>query len=847
MKKNFYLIVFLFLCNISLFSQEYILKFKVNSKDEIKKLTNIISIDNVNADLEVTAYANQKEFDEFNKLGYYYQILPHPSHGKSLTMATTVAQMSSWDRYPTHSVYLQMMYNFATNYPNICKIDTLGYSEAGRIILVAKITDNPDANEQEPEFYYTGQMHGDEIVDYILFLRLIDYLLSSYGTDTRVTNLINNYEIWINPLSNPDGTYSGGDNTVSGATRYNSNNVDLNRNFPSPTLPNPSGQNENEIQMQIAFAEAHHFVMSANTHSGAELVNFPWDSWTSSERTHADHDWWYHVSRNYADEVHLNAPSTYMDAFDNGVTHGGDWYVVSGSRQDHMGWYQHCREVTLELSNEKMLDCELLPNHWTYNRDAMLGYIEECMYGFNGTVKNINGDPLNAKIEISSHDFDNSEVYTDPVNGDYYRPIEPGTYNVTYSSEGYISQTHSVTVTAWETTTIKNVVLLQSAQASLSGTVIDATTGLPLENVEISFPETSITDEYTDANGEYSLTLAENEYSIVAYKNGYVQVTKTETLTGNNNIVDFALLPSDAITFEDEVPAGFTYSGDINWFRSNTDSYEGDYSMQSGDISDNETSVLTYTATTEAGNISFYKKVSCEDDLDDDWDYLVFKIDGTEKDRWDGEVDWSQESYAINAGSHTFSWSYIKDGSQSVGSDCAWVDYIELPADAPSSYNVTFTILDESTSNPIENADVNLIGYGLKSTNTSGQCVFNSVYETSETLDYSVTASGYNSANGQVSVSGNTSETVYLNDNVNVTEINNFVNIYPNPCNGSFNLEINSDEAYVFIYDSKGVEIDKFIINSNLTNINLEYNQKGVYFVKCVINNNISIQKLVIK
>ena len=45
-------------------------------------------------------------------------------------------------------------------------------------------------------------------------LHLIDYLLTNYGTDTRVTNMINNMVIWINPLANPDGTYHGGNNTV---------------------------------------------------------------------------------------------------------------------------------------------------------------------------------------------------------------------------------------------------------------------------------------------------------------------------------------------------------------------------------------------------------------------------------------------------------------------------------------------------------------------------------------------------------------------------------------------------------------------------------------------------------
>jgi len=65
-------------------------------------------------------------------------------------------------------------------------------------------------------------------------LRLIDSLLTSYGSNPRITYVIDNAEIWINPNANPDGTYHGGNGTVYGATRYNVNGYDLNRNFPDP-------------------------------------------------------------------------------------------------------------------------------------------------------------------------------------------------------------------------------------------------------------------------------------------------------------------------------------------------------------------------------------------------------------------------------------------------------------------------------------------------------------------------------------------------------------------------------------------------------------------------------------
>jgi hypothetical protein len=79
---------------------------------------------------------------------------------------------------------------------------------------------------------------------------------------------------------------------------------------------------------------------------------------------------------------------------------------------------------------------------------------------------------------------------------------------------------------------------------------------------------------------------------------------------------------------------------------------------------------------TSGGTISFFCKVSSEAT----WDFLEFYIDGARNDRWSGEVDWTEVSYPVNAGVHTFKWQYVKDGSQAAGSDCGWIDFIVFPA-----------------------------------------------------------------------------------------------------------------------------------------------------------------------
>ena len=196
------------------------------------------------------------------------------------------------------------------------------------------------------------------------------------------------------------------------------------------------------------FASQHHFVMSGNFHGGAELYNFPWDYWTTSQVSHADEDWWWLMGRAFADTCHEYGSNGYFTEEYDGVTPGGDWYVIDGSRQDYMNYYQHCREVTLEISGDKSPDGGYLPQFWTSLKHSLLNYIEECLNGFNGTVTDsVTGEPLEAQVFIQNHDINYSEVYSHLPEGKYYRPIKAGDYTVTYSAEGYVPKTVQVTTT----------------------------------------------------------------------------------------------------------------------------------------------------------------------------------------------------------------------------------------------------------------------------------------------------------------------------------------------------------------------------------------------------------------
>jgi subtilisin family serine protease len=112
------------------------------------------------------------------------------------------------------------------------------------------------------------------------------------------------------------------------------------------------------------------------------------------------------------------------------------------------------------------------------------------------------------------------------------------------------------------------------------------------------------------------------------------------------------------------------------WIIQSTDKYAGTYAAKSGTISHSQTTNLSVTLNvTQDDAISFFSKVSSELG----YDYLRFYIDDVMQGEWSGETAWSLQFYPVTAGLRTFRWTYSKDGSETTGSDCAWLDNIAFP------------------------------------------------------------------------------------------------------------------------------------------------------------------------
>jgi len=259
---------------------------------------------------------------------------------------------------------------------------------------------------------------------------------------------------------------------------------------------------------------------------------------------------------------------------------------------------------------------------------------------------------------------------------------------------------------------------------------------------------------------------------------------------------------------------------DYNWMMTDdadwtidADAYEGSYSAKSGSITDNQSTGLSFTCdVTTAGDITFFSKV----DSEGNYDYLRFYIDGTQQDEWSGEGnDWAENSYPVSVGTHTFKWTYEKDGSVSIGSNCGWVDFITFPAHSSAKKDRTITI--DATTLPT---------WLTLTDNNDGTAVLSGTSPNMQQIDDVVLSA----------TDGTNTVTQDFTVNVGNTAINSLqttVSLYPNPTQDFVNISLGDyTNGTLTISDVNGRTVQSTTLNSSENTIDVSNLQAGVYFVK---------------
>uniref|UniRef100_A0A1B6CEM3 Peptidase M14 domain-containing protein n=1 Tax=Clastoptera arizonana TaxID=38151 RepID=A0A1B6CEM3_9HEMI len=373
--------------------------------------------------------------------------------------------------------------------PNITRVYTLSQTSVqGVPLYVIEFSKHPGFHKKfVPEFKYIGNMHGNEVLGRELLLKLADYLCEQFlaGNDD-IVHLINSTRIHLMPSMNPDGwdrsTAAGGNDYLIG--RANSNGVDLNRNFPDlnrimygyekahidhnnhllamvDRLTEPI-QPETKAVLRLIMKVP--FVLSANLHGGDLVANYPYDKSRSGMHSEyaqsPDDDTFRYVSLIYSTHhadmskpIRKDCDGGYNFGKQGGITNGAAWYSIDGGMQDLNYLSSNDFEITLELGCDKYPSADQLEPEWERNKDAIISFMWQVHIGVKGEVLDAEtGRPLaNAIIHVKNitagRNDDIKHDITSVFEGDYYRLLTPGTYEITALMDRYQPQSHIVTVT----------------------------------------------------------------------------------------------------------------------------------------------------------------------------------------------------------------------------------------------------------------------------------------------------------------------------------------------------------------------------------------------------------------
>ena len=263
-----------------------------------------------------------------------------------IALKTSICMSSAVDpkwRYLNHNQSIDFMLELQQKYKNLVKITSIGKSVQNKDLMTIVVTNDVNVRPAlKPMFKYVANIHGNEALGRHLLLVLAQYLCENYGSDQRVTRILNTTQIHLLPSMNPDGFEMAKEGDCFGAGRQsgrnNANNVDLNRDFPDQFVNEyPKHKPQPETLAVMTWIVSNPFVLSANLHGGSLVASYPFDdsaqhSVNGQNSPTPDDLLFKHLALTYSTK-HMtmkNGSVCQDDSFPNGVTNGADWYDVPG-------------------------------------------------------------------------------------------------------------------------------------------------------------------------------------------------------------------------------------------------------------------------------------------------------------------------------------------------------------------------------------------------------------------------------------------------------------------------------------------------------------------------------------
>ncbi|MGW0432492.1 M14 family zinc carboxypeptidase [Micromonospora sp. NPDC003197] len=373
-------------------------------------------------------------------LGFQLEAVPAPSTGDIGTNGFPSADSNYHDYAEMTAVINQVV----SDHPTIARKSSIGSSYEGRDLPVIKISDNVATDEDEPEILFNSQQHAREHLTVEMAIYLLNLFTDNYGTDSRITNIVNTREIWIVPTVNPDGSEydiaTGSYRSWRKNRQPNSGSsyvgTDLNRNWSyqwgccggssgstsSETYRGPSAFSSPETAALRNFVNGRvvggvqQIKANIDFHTYSELILWPFGYTTANTAPGLNTD----------QEATFRTLGQQMAATNNYTPEqSSDLYITDGDSIDWM-WGQHqIFAYTFEMYPGSALGGgfyppdEVIPAQTSRNREAVLLLSEyaDCPYRVIGKQAEYCGDGGGGGTTVWSDTFETATGWTTNPSG----------------------------------------------------------------------------------------------------------------------------------------------------------------------------------------------------------------------------------------------------------------------------------------------------------------------------------------------------------------------------------------------------------------------------------------------
>lgn len=193
-------------------------------------------------------------------------------------------------QYKSYDEIKDIILKVQSKFPELVHVQVIGKTLEGREIIAARISDDKEFNVDEPGVLFNALHHAREVMTVEIIEDILLSLTQGYATDENVKSWVDNLQIWLIPMVNPDGSNKvwSSDAMWRKNTRNNVG-VDINRNYPykwgacngsssstsAQDYRGPSAGSEPETQVMMNFIEKTKPVYNISYHSYGEMIIHP--------------------------------------------------------------------------------------------------------------------------------------------------------------------------------------------------------------------------------------------------------------------------------------------------------------------------------------------------------------------------------------------------------------------------------------------------------------------------------------------------------------------------------------------------------------------------------------------